>query len=175
MAVIAHLRRVKDPLRAAKAARLLPAASRLRIVHVGGADTRQWAAKARAEMRRNPRYVWRGEVSGAEVRRVLGRVKALVLSSRSEGGANVISEAAAARVPVLASRIDGSLGLLGRDYPGYFPVGDTAALARLLDRIESDEAFLARLRRAIGRRAHLFRPARETAAWKALLGDFDAG
>jgi putative glycosyltransferase (TIGR04348 family) len=175
VAVIGHLREVKDPLRAAAAARLLPAASRLRVVHLGAADTRQWAAKARAEMRRNPRYVWRGEVSGAEVRRVLGRVKALVLSSRSEGGANVISEAAAARVPVLASRIDGSLGLLGRDYPGYFPVGDTAALARLLDRIESDEAFLARLRRAIGRRAHLFRPARETAAWKALLGDFDAG
>src|SRR5439155_135908 len=96
VAVIGHLRKVKDPLRAAAAARLLPAASRLRVVHLGAADTRQWAAKARAEMRRNPRYVWRGEVSGAEVRRVLGRVKALVLSSRSEGGANVISEAAAA-------------------------------------------------------------------------------
>ena len=68
VAVVAHLRNVKDPLRAASAARLLPAASRVRIVHVGGADGAQWAARAQAEMRRNPRYVWRGEVSGAHVR-----------------------------------------------------------------------------------------------------------
>jgi glycosyltransferase involved in cell wall biosynthesis len=95
----------------------------------------------------------------------------MVLSSRSEGGANVISEALAAGVPVLASRIDGSVGLLGRDYPGYFPVGDTAALARLLARIETDAKFLRRLQRAIKRRAYLFRPAREKAAWKKLIGE----
>ena len=171
VAVIAHLRRVKDPLRAAAAARLLPPASRLRIVHVGGADTPRWAARAKAEMKNNRRYVWRGEVPGAAVRRLLGRAQALVLSSLSEGGANVISEAVAAGVPVLASRIDGSVGLLGRDYPGYFPVGDTAALARLLHRIESDPKFLAGLRAAVARRSDLFRPAREIAAWKALLAE----
>jgi putative glycosyltransferase (TIGR04348 family) len=171
VAVIAHLRQVKDPLRAAKAARLLRAASRLRVVHVGGADSPQWAARAKAEMKNNPRYVWRGEVSGAEVRRLLARAGALVLSSRSEGGANVISEAAAAGVPVLASRIDGSVGLLGRDYPGYFPVGDTAALARLLHRIETEPGFLARLRAAVARRADLFTPEREIAAWKMLLDE----
>jgi putative glycosyltransferase (TIGR04348 family) len=171
VAVIAHLRKVKDPLRAAKAARLLPAASRLRIVHVGGADSPHWAARARAEMKGNPRYGWRGEVSGGEVRRLLGRARALVLSSSSEGGANVVSEAVAAGVPVLASRIDGSVGLLGRDYPGYFPVGDTAALARLLHRIETEPKFLARLRAAVARRRDLFAPAREIAAWKALLDE----
>ncbi len=171
VAVIAHLRKVKDPLRAAEAARLLPAASRLRIVHVGGADSPQWAARAKAEMERNPRYIWRGEVTGGEVRRLLGRARALVLSSRSEGGANVVSEAVAAGVPVLASRIDGSVGLLGRDYPGYFPVGDTAALARLLCRIETEPRFLARLRAAIARRRNLFRPARELVAWKTLLDE----
>jgi glycosyltransferase involved in cell wall biosynthesis len=169
--VIAHLRKVKDPLRAAKAARLLPAASRLRIVHLGGADTPQWAARARAEMKDNPRYVWRGEVSGAAVRRLLGRVRALVLSSLSEGGANVVSEAVVARVPVLASRIDGSVGLLGRNYPGYFGVGDTAALARLLHRIETEPNFLAKLGAAIARRSGLFRPAQEIAAWKTLLDE----
>jgi len=171
VAVIAHLRKVKDPLRAAKAARLMPGASRLRIVHVGGADTAQWAKRAKAEMQANSRYVWRGEISRAAVRRLLGRSRALVLSSVSEGGANVVSEAVAAGVPVLASHIDGSVGLLGEDYPGYFPVGDTATLARLLHRIETEPSFLGRLRGAVARRRELFKPAREIAAWKTLLDE----
>jgi len=171
VAVIGHLREVKDPFRAAKAARRLPASSRIRIVHLGAAETPRWAAAAKAEMAANPRYVWRGDRPRAEVRRLLGRARAMVLSSLSEGGANVISEAVAAGVPVLATRIDGSVGLLGRDYPGYFPVGDTDALARLLNRIETDAAFLERLQRAIARRAHLFRPALEKAAWKKLIDE----
>jgi putative glycosyltransferase (TIGR04348 family) len=171
VAVIGHLREVKDPFRAAKAARRLPAGSRIRIVHLGAAETPQWAAAAKAEMAANPRYVWCGDRPRAEVRRLLARARAMVLSSLSEGGANVISEAVTAGVPVLATRIDGSVGLLGRDYPGYFPVGDTEALARLLNRIETDAAFLERLQRAIARRAHLFRPALEKAAWKKLIDE----
>ncbi len=171
VAVIGHLREVKDPLRAAKASRRLPATSRIRIVHLGAAETSQWAAMAKAEMKVNPRYVWRGDRPRTEVRRLLGRARAMVLSSLTEGGANVISEAVAAGVPVLASRIDGSVGLLGSDYPGYFPVGDTAALARLLHRTETDPKFLIRLQRAIARRAPLFGRAREKAAWKKLIGE----
>jgi putative glycosyltransferase (TIGR04348 family) len=169
VAVIGHLREVKDPFRAAQAARRLPATSRIRIVHLGAAATPGWAAAAKAEMAANPRYVWRGDRPRADVRRLLGRARAMVLSSLSEGGANVISEAVVAGVPILATRIAGSLGLLGRDYPGYFPVGDTKALARLLIRIETDPAFLKRLTRAIARRAPLFRPAREKAEWKSLI------
>jgi len=169
VAVIGHLRPVKDPMRAALAARRLPASSRMRIVHYGAAENPRWAAAAKAEMARNPRYVWRSDRPRAEVRRLLGRARVMVLSSRSEGGANVISEAVAAKVPILASRIDGSVGLLGRDYPGYFPVGDTVTLARLLHRVESEPRYLSRLQHAIARRAPLFRPAREKAAWKKLI------
>ena len=169
VAVIGHLRPVKDPMRAALAARRLPASSRMRIVHYGAAENPRWAAAAKAEMARNPRYVWGGDRPRAEVRRLLGRARVMVLSSRSEGGANVISEAVAAKVPILASRIDGSVGLLGRDYPGYFPVGDTVALARLLHRVESEPRYLSRLQHAIARRAPLFRPAREKAACKKLI------
>jgi putative glycosyltransferase (TIGR04348 family) len=171
VAVIGHLREVKDPFRAAKAARRLPASSRIRVVHLGAAEKPQWAATAKAEMAANPRYVWRGDRPRADVRRLLGRARAMVLSSLSEGGANVISEAVAAGVPVLATRIEGSVGLLGRDYPGYFSVGDTEALAQLLNRIETDTAFLERLHRAIARRAHLFRPALEKAAWRKLIDE----
>ena len=169
VAVIGHLRDVKDPLRAAKAARLLPADSRIRVEQVGRAYTPQWAARARAEMAANPRHFWRDDVPAAAVRRLLARSHAMVISSFNEGGANVISEAAVAGVPVLASRMDGNVGLLGTDYPGYFPAGDTQALARLLRRVECEPRFVARLGKALARRAPLFRPAREIAAWRRLL------
>ncbi len=169
VSVIGHLRDVKDPLRAAEAARLLPATSRVRIEQVGGAYTPAWAARAKAEMKANPRYLWRGDVPGAAVRRLLARSHAMVISSLSEGGANVISEAAVAGVPVLASRIDGNVGLLGAAYPGYFPVGDTEALAHLLHKLEHEPQFVASIRKALARRAPLFRPARELSAWRRLL------
>lgn len=169
VSVIGHLRDVKDPLRAAEAARLLPKESRVRIEQVGRAYTPEWVRRARAEMAANPRYVWRDDVPAAAVRRLLARSQAMVISSSSEGGANVVSEAAVAGVPILASRMDGNVGLLGPDYPGYFPVGDTRALARLLRRIESDPRFVRQLARAVRRRAVLFRPSREIAAWRRLL------
>ena len=167
--VIGHLREEKDPLRAAAAARLLPANSRVRIVHFGGAYDRQWAERARREMAQNPRYCWRGDVPAHAVRRALARARLMVLSSIMEGGANVVSEAAVAGVPVLASAIPGSIGLLGRDYPGYFPVGDTAALARLMRRAEDEPTFHAALERQRAKRAPLFAPEREKEAWRGLL------
>lgn len=171
IAVIGHLRDVKDPLRAAEAARLLPVESRMRIEQVGRAYTPQWAARARAEMKANKRYRWRDDVPPASVRTLLARSHAMVISSVSEGGANVISEAAVAGVPILASRMDGNVGLLGSNYPGYFPVGNTRALARLLERLEQEPSFATLLAKAIARRAPLFRPAREIAAWRLLLAE----
>jgi putative glycosyltransferase (TIGR04348 family) len=174
VSVIGHLRDVKDPLRAAEAARLLPPASRVRIVQIGRAYSAEWSAKAKAEMAANPRYLWRDDVPRAAVQRLLRQSHAMVLSSLSEGGANVISEAVVAGVPILASRVDGNVGLLGADYPGYFRVGDTKALARRLQRIEGDPVFVATLRRAVARRAPLFRPKREIAAWRRLLAELSA-
>jgi putative glycosyltransferase (TIGR04348 family) len=169
VSVIGHLRDVKDPLRTAEAARLLPEDSRIRVEQVGGAYTPQWADRARAEMEVNPRYTWCDDVPAASVRGLLARSHAMVISSLSEGGANVISEAAVAGVPILASRIDGNVGLLGADYPGYFPVGDTRALLRLLLRTEREPRFVASLEKALARRAPLFKPTREIAAWRRLL------
>ena len=119
--VIGHLREEKDPLRTAEAARLLPESSRIRVVHFGRAYDESWAERARAEMARNPRYLWRGEVPRWKVRAAQGRASLMVLSSILEGGANVISEAVVAGLPVIASEIAGSVGLLGKDYPGYYP------------------------------------------------------
>ena len=167
--VIGHLRDEKDSMRTAYAARLLPESSKIRVSHLGRAHDEGWAAKARAEMARNPRYRWRGEVPGWAVRRAFATTRLMVLSSKMEGGANVISEAVVAGVPVIASRIPGSVGLLGADYPGYYPVGDARALARVLRRAEVDAGFLKSLARACKARAPLFTPKREVAAWRRLL------
>ena len=173
--VIGHLREEKDPLRAARAARLVPAASRLRVIQLGKAYDRGWADRADREMADNARFVWRGEVQGGEVRRRLRRSHAMVISSTMEGGANVVSEAVCAGVPVIASDIEGNTGLLGKDYAGIFPVGDTAALAAMLWKAETEPGFLAGLAAQCRLRAPLFHPDREAAAWRALLAEFGEG
>jgi len=93
----------------------------------------------------------------------------LVQTSLSEGGANVISEAIAASVPILASAIPGSIGLLGQDHPGYFPVGDEQALSALLWRAETDTEFYESLQERSRSLRPLVDPAREMASWEQLL------
>lgn len=167
--VLGHLRREKDPFRAALALRLLPADVPIRVVHAGQAMTPAMASRARRLAARDSRYSWIGEVPRWQARRVLARSRLLVLSSRMEGGANVVSEALVDGVPVLASRIPGSEGMLGEDYPGFFPVGDTRALAERLLRAASEADFYARLKNWCDRLAPRFEPARERAAWNRLL------
>lgn len=167
--VLGNLRPVKDPFRTAIAARRLPMSSRIRIVHVGAATSAQMEQRALEEQQRNPRYHWLGERSHGLARRILARCRLMVLSSKSEGGANVVSEACVASVPIVASRIPGSVGLLGDDYPGYFAVGDTAELRTLLERAERDVKFLAQLKSHCTRLAPLFKPRRERDAWRKLL------
>jgi putative glycosyltransferase (TIGR04348 family) len=170
-----HLRPVKDPLRTALAARLLPAASRIQVLHIGGALSEELAEQAREEQARNRRYQWLGELPQGEAIGVLSRCRLLSLTSESEGGANVISEAVVAGVPVISSHIAGSIGLLGEDYPGYFPVGDTQALANLLWRAETDAAFYNSLRDSGARLRPLFDPAREKQSWEELLRELSHG
>jgi len=167
--VLAHLRPVKDPFRAALAARRLPAESRVRIVQVGKPLGPAMAAFVRREEGRNPRYRFAGEIPRPRALRTLARCRALVISSRLEGGANAVSEALAAGLPVIASRIPGNVGLLGAGYPGYFTVGDTRRLARLLHRIERDRVFREGLEQRCRARYRLFAPAREVRAWRDLL------
>lgn len=171
ISVSGHLRPVKDPFRAAIAARRLPADSRIRITHAGAALTESMQRQATAELARNPRYRWTGEVPPHRARFLIARSRLLVLSSKLEGGANVISEAIAADVPVLSTRISGSIGLLGEDYPGYFEVGDAGGLAELMRRCEQDATFLESLRRSCRKRAELLTPQREQAALQALVAE----
>jgi glycosyltransferase involved in cell wall biosynthesis len=124
---------------------------------------------ARREMRENPRYLWHGSVPHARALQELARSRVMVLTSKAEGGPAAISESLACRVPILATRIDASVGLLGEEYPGLFPVGDHVELARLLTQCENDKSYVRKLQRACDRRRPLVDPEFERAAWKSLL------
>lgn len=165
----AHLREEKDPFRAAYASGLLAPDSRIRIHHLGAALSPAMAAEAARCASLYPRWHWLGARPHGETRRRIAASHVLVVSSRMEGGANVICEAVAAGVPVIASDVPGNRGMLGLDYAGYYPVGDTAALARMLARAESDADFLDLLGHQCAARAPLFRPEREAAAVAALI------
>ncbi len=167
--VVGHLRDEKDSLRAATAARRIPKDSRLHIVHLGKSHNPEWKIKALQEADENPRFEWRGEVPNWAVRRQYQRSHAMVISSKMEGGANVVSEAIACGLPILASNIDGNIGLLGPNYDGYFKLGDENDLAELLWRAESDAKFLAQLTLQIKEKQNLFKPEAEKASWDKLL------
>ncbi|MDE2094844.1 MAG: TIGR04348 family glycosyltransferase [Burkholderiales bacterium] len=175
LVAVGHLRDEKDPLTLMAAARLLPPASTIRIVHIGNALDDTLGAQARATMQQCPHYRWLGGLPQAVARRWVARSRALVHMSRMEGGANVVIEALRSQVPVLASRIDGNVGLLGRDYDGYFPVGDAPALAALMQRFAGDAHFARHLAAQCRAREPRFTPAAEASAVRALLADMLAG
>jgi putative glycosyltransferase (TIGR04348 family) len=167
--VAGHLRDEKDSLRAALAARDLPASSKIRVLHYGKAHNEEWGERARQEMQQNPRYHWYGELPHWQVRQAYARCRAMVLSSRMEGGANVVSEAVMADLPVLASDIPGSVGLLGERYSGYYPVGDTTALAELMLKAENDPEFLPLLLKQSSPLKREFTESAEYDGWLKLL------
>ncbi len=169
-----HLRSVKDPFRAELASRDLAPSSRIRITHVGAAYSDSMAAKATAAAENNRRYRWLGEKTRSDTYRLIARSKAVVVSSRMEGGANVICEAVVAGVPVLASSISGNIGMLGSDYEGYFETGKTKQLLSLMERIESDPRFHNHLRKQCRHRARLFTPKRELRAFKSIMAELEA-
>ena len=170
LVAVGHLREEKDPRTLFRVARLLAADAR-------GADDRPRRRRARSA----PRRGGAGDDGGVPVvpmaRRALARRGATDdragagarPPSRMEGGANVVIEAVRSGVPVLASRIDGNVGLLGTDYEGYFPVGDADALAALIRQFRADAAFAARLRGQCAAREPLFRPAAERRAVRAIV------
>lgn len=169
VAVVGHLREEKDPFRAALA--LAHLKQNLEVVQVGDALSPAMKAKALELMKRDPRYRWLGGRTHAQTLGWIARSHLLVVSSVMEGGANVISEAARIGTPVLASRVSGNLGMLGRNYPGYFPLFDEKALSRLIKKNLEEKKYYQKLKRALAARRHLFAPAAERRALASVLGE----
>jgi putative glycosyltransferase (TIGR04348 family) len=169
VAVVGHLRDVKDPLLAMAVAQRIPPQSRLTIVHVGKALERELGRAARATARRTSRYRWLGGLTAAGAREVIRAARVLLHPSKDEGGATVIVEALQSGTLVIASNCAGNVGLLGADYPGFFAVGDADAALLLLLRVERDADFVRALATAGRLRARLTTPAREARALTRLV------
>ncbi|MEY2888881.1 MAG: hypothetical protein RIQ30_478 [Pseudomonadota bacterium] len=168
VSVIGHLRPEKDPFCIVRALPHLHCDSQISIQHLGMAMSLGMEKAALQYSNQYSRYSWYGMKSHQATLRTLARSHVMVISSRMEGGAHVVSEAIAAGVPVLASKIAGNCGLLGKDYLGYFSVGDEKALARLLYRAETDQLFYKKLQDQIKQLRKLIKPVQEKAAIQKL-------
>ena len=167
--VVGHLREEEDPLRTVIAVRNLSHESRIQVTHVGQALDSRLGAEATAEAARNPRYCWIGQLSHRRTRTKMAASDLVCITSKMEGSSNVLSEALASAVPVVASKIPGLVGTLGAKFPGYYPCGDTAKLRRLLLKLEEDRAFYRALKRYCRDLAYLVKPKRELDSWRKLI------
>ena len=169
VSVIGHLREEKDPFRTALALPYLPHDSRIHISHMGRAMSEAMASEADRLMLADCRYQWLGEIPHWQVQKKLAQSHVMVISSKMEGGANVVTEAIAAGTPVIASRIAGNIGMLGLDYAGYYALEDEHALARLLTRAETEPNFYALLKKQCAARRKLVTPKAELSGLRKLL------
>jgi len=169
--VIAHVREAKDPLRAAAAARLLPASSRIRVRLAGAILEEDFRPRIERELAENPRFEWLGEIDSDAVRELIASCQLVVVSSLFEGGARVVGESIVSGTPVLATHCDGVTSTVGSDYPGLFETGNTEQLAELLQRAETDEEYLALLHSRTEPLAARFDPRLEIQALQNLLAE----
>lgn len=168
--MVGHLRDEKDPRTYWRAARRLAGRADIRMDHIGAALDPVLGQEAAALAAAQPTFRWLGGMAHAAVRRRIQAAHVLVHASRMEGGAHVVIEAIRSGTPVLASRIDGNVGLLGEGYEGLFEPGDDAGLAALLARARDDADMLPRLTAQLAPRAALFAPEAERATLRRLVG-----
>eukprot|EP01030_Chromulinospumella_sphaerica_P013901 gene13901-13687_t len=136
--MVGHLRDEKMPQTLMEAAVLLRGYPDIYIDHIGGPLDPELAQAAEETMQACPNYHWLGNQPHGATRTRIQRAHVLVHASKMEGGAHVIMEAVCSGTPVVASYIDGNIGMLGAGYPGYFPLGNSHALANMLTQLQED-------------------------------------
>ena len=169
VSILGHLREVKDPLLLAGASRKLPPESRIRVLQAGDILEPPFYNAVKAETENNPRYHYLGQLDRQSTAQLIASSHVMCMTSVNEGGARVVGEAIVNHTPVLSTYMDGSIGMLGESYPGYFPVGDEDALTELLWKCESEPAFLSALTGAVTTLAPAYTPEKERKDLAALL------
>ena len=167
--MVGHLRDEKDPLTYVRAAARLAGRADMALDHIGGALDAALEQAVVDAARHQANYRWLGSLAHDRTRQRIQRAHVLVHASTLEGGAHVILEAVQSGTPVLASRIDGNVGMLGGAYAGYFEAGDDAGLAELLLRCREQPGFLDLLRHQCDARSTLFEPQREQVLLRGLI------
>ncbi|MFM8865003.1 MAG: selenoneine biosynthesis selenosugar synthase SenB [Limnohabitans sp.] len=167
--MVGHLRDEKNPQMLWRAVRAIAPGAGILVDHIGDALAPALAGQAQATAAACPHYRWLRGLSHAATLQRIQRAHLLVHTSRSEGGAIVISEALRCGTPVLATRIPGNAGLLGEDYAGLVEPDDDGALAARLQQCRQEQAMggaglLQHWQAQCAARAGLFEPARERAA-----------
>jgi putative glycosyltransferase (TIGR04348 family) len=177
IAMVGHVRAEKDPMTALRAMKILSAqpaaksAKPIRLLHIGSDKDEALGRSFRDLASSLSTVKLLGSLSNARTRQWIKRCDVLVLPSVMEGGANVLIEAVMAGVPVIASRISGSVGMLGDDYMGYFKVTSETELAKLVGQCRDEPAFLAGLRAQCEQRAKNFEPALEKRLVNRLISE----
>ena len=159
--VVGHLRPEKSPQTIFDLVGAMDDSLPIHVLQIGSGLDEKLAARAQVLSRDDPHYHWAGALPHGLTRAAIKRAHLLIHPSIMEGGANVIVEAIQSGTPVLASRMSGNLGMLGPDYPGYFPVGDHLALLAQLRRCLDNANFLTRLNVACRARSQHFSPEAE--------------
>jgi len=166
---VGHLRDEKDPRTVFAAMRLLSNRPDIRLDHLGDELDPALGDEARALAAAQTNYRWLGALLPAEVRTRMAAAHVLMHPSRMEGGAHAVIEAVRSGLAVLASRIDGNVGLLGTDYPGFVEPGDAVGFARRLQQLRDEPAMLADWTRRAQALAPRFEPAQERQSLRTLL------
>ena len=166
---VGHLRDEKDPLTYLRAAQRLRGRSDIQFELIGDALDAKLKAAALSAAADNPHFKWLGALPHAATRQRIKRSQLLVNTSRMEGGAHVILEAAQSGCAVLASNVPGNVGMLGADHAGLFDLGDDGGLAALIERSTDDLLFFQQLRDQTAAKAPLFEPAEEQRRLRHLI------
>ena len=170
--MVGHLREEKNPAMLWRAARQISPDAGILIDHIGDALTPSLSREVEATARACTNYRWLQGLSHAATLQRIQRAHLLVHTSRSEGGAIVISEAICSGTPVLATRIPGNVGLLGTNYNGLVEPDDDEALAGKLlqcrnEQMQGKTGLLDAWQQQCHQRSVLFDPVTERAALEA--------
>jgi len=123
-----------------------PGLEQARLTIVGDGPQRQALKRQAESLGLKERVVFAGLAAPEAIPGLLAEANAFVLASVFEGRPNVVLEAMAAGLPVVASRIDGVTELVEDNVTGLlFEAGDLAGLAKRLRRLAEDEALRRRL------------------------------
>jgi glycosyltransferase involved in cell wall biosynthesis len=168
IALVGHLRPVKNPFLMNQALAQLSALD-VHAYTLGAALEPNMINEVNRWQKEDSRFKWLDDVAHAKTLSWMSQVNFTLNTSHSEGGSNAVTESIMLGTPVLASSIEGNVGLLGRNYLGYFEPGCSEELAKLINRALTDQDFSNDLALQIKELQPRFSAQKETDGWLSII------